>query len=139
MRPTSGPTGRRARLLVPCPGGPAGDVDAYLKRDANGSHQVFQGCFTNGVPTAQARLLAPGRRPFAVTAGSEPSGSPAWKSLPSWAVAGTTDHVIVPAEQPAMARRAGAHVAEVKAGLLPLVTRPDAVTRVIGEAAGSVG
>ncbi|MGY5060959.1 hypothetical protein ACWDFR_44115 [Streptomyces sp. 900105755] len=46
---------------------------------------------------------------------------------------------IVPAEQPGMARRAGAHAAEVKAGHLSLVTRPDVVTRVIREAAGSVG
>ncbi|MGY5122942.1 hypothetical protein ACWC2H_45145 [Streptomyces sp. 900105755] len=139
MRPTSGPTGRRARLLVPYPGAPAGDVDAYLKWDANGSYQGFQGCFANGAPTAQARLLAAGRRAFAVSARSEPSGAPAWRSLPSWAVVGTTDHGIVPAEQLGMARRAGAHVAEVKAGLLSLVTRPDVVTRVIREAAGSVG
>ncbi|WP_089104217.1 alpha/beta fold hydrolase [Streptomyces hyaluromycini] len=125
--------------LVPYPGGPAGDVDAYLKWDANGSYQGFQGCFANGVPTAEARLLAAGQRPFAVSAGSEPSGAPAWKSLPSWAVVGTTDHVIVPAEQLAMARRAGAHVTEVEAGHLSLVTRPDVVTRVIKEAAGSVG
>ncbi|MFE5038067.1 hypothetical protein [Streptomyces sp. NPDC056683] len=52
---------------------------------------------------------------------------------------GTTGHVIVPAEQLAMARRAGAHVTEVKAGHLSLVTRPDVVTRVIREAAGTVG
>ncbi|WP_217552556.1 alpha/beta fold hydrolase [Streptomyces sp. GbtcB6] len=125
--------------LVPYPGGPSGDVDAYLKWEANGAYQGFQGCFANGVPTAQARLLAAGQRPFAVSAGSEPSGAPAWQSLPSWAVVGTTDHVIVPAEQLAMARRAGAHVTEVKAGHLSLVTRPDVVTRVITEAADSVG
>jgi len=125
--------------LVPYPGGPSGDVDAYLKWDANGAYQGFQGCFANGVPTSQARLLAAGQRPFAVSAGSEPSGAPAWKSVPSWAVVGTTDHVIVPAEQLAMARRAGAHVTEVKAGHLSLVTRPDVVTHVITEAADSVG
>ncbi|MFD3588170.1 alpha/beta fold hydrolase [Streptomyces sp. NPDC058683] len=125
--------------LVPYPGGPSGDADAYLKWDANGAYQGFQGCFANGVPTAQARLLAAGQRPFAVSAGSQPSGAPAWKSLPSWAVVGTIDHVIVPAEQLAMARRAGAHVTEVKAGHLSLVTRPDVVTRVITEAADSVG
>lgn len=38
-----------------------------------------------------------------------------------------------------MARRVGAHVTEVKAGHLSLVTRPDVVTRVIREAAGSGG
>ncbi|MGW1006100.1 alpha/beta fold hydrolase [Streptomyces sp. NPDC002520] len=125
--------------LVPYPGGPAGDVDAYLKWAPNGAYQGFQDCFANGVPTGQARLLAAGQRPFAVSAGSEPSGAPAWKSLPSWAVVGTDDHVIVPAEQRAMAKRANAHVTEVAAGHLSLVTRPDVVTRVITAAARSVG
>ncbi|MGW0627807.1 alpha/beta fold hydrolase [Streptomyces sp. NPDC002758] len=124
--------------LVPHPGGPAGDVDAYLKWAPNGAYQGFQDCFANGVPAAQARLLAAGQRPFAVSAGSEPSGAPAWKSIPSWAVVGTTDHVIVPAEQRFMARRANAHITEVKAGHLSLITRPDAVTRVITTAAETV-
>lgn len=60
---------------------------------------------TNGVPADRARLLAAGQRPFAVSAGSEPSGAPAGKSLPSWAVVGTADHVIPPAGQRAMAER----------------------------------
>ncbi|MFE2581064.1 alpha/beta fold hydrolase [Streptomyces sp. NPDC059378] len=124
--------------LVPYPGGPSGDVDAYLKWAPNGTYEGFRGCFANGVPAGQARLLAAGQRPFAVSAGSEPSGAPAWKSLPSWAVIGTTDHVIPPAEQRSMAQRAHAHVTEVPAGHLSLVTRPDVVTRVIVEAAETV-
>ncbi|KUN03608.1 hypothetical protein AQI95_23020 [Streptomyces yokosukanensis] len=124
--------------LVPYPKGPSGDVDAYLKWAPNGAYKGFQDCFANGVPAAQARLLAAGQRPFAVSAGSEPSGAPAWKSLPSWAVVGTQDHVIPPAEQRAMAERAHAHMTEVPAGHLSLVTRPDVVTRVITEAAEAV-
>jgi pimeloyl-ACP methyl ester carboxylesterase len=80
--------------LVPYPGSPAGDDDAYLKFAPNGSYKGFDDCFANGVPAAEARLLATGQRPFAVSAGSEPSGIPAWESLPSWAVVGTQDHVI---------------------------------------------
>lgn len=125
--------------LVPYPGAPAGDVDAYLKYAPNGSYRGFTGCFANGVPAAQARLLAAGQRPFAVSAGSQPSGTPAWKSLPSWAVVGTEDHVIPPAEQLFMAKRAGAHVVEVAAGHLSLIARADTVAGTIIAAARSAG
>ncbi|NEA75640.1 alpha/beta hydrolase, partial [Streptomyces sp. SID13588] len=78
--------------LVQYPGAPQGDYDAYLKVAPNGAYRGFAECFANGVPRAQARLLAAGQRPFAVSAGSEPSGTPAWKTIPSWAVVGTADH-----------------------------------------------
>ena len=65
------------------------------------------------------------------------SGAPAWKTIPSWAVIGTADHVIPPAELLFMANRAHAHVTEINAGHLSLITNPDAVTRVIIDAAGA--
>ncbi|MEW2621325.1 alpha/beta hydrolase [Streptomyces sp. NPDC048106] len=123
--------------LVPYPGAPEGDYDAYLKVAPDGAYQGFAGCFANGVPSGQARLLAAGQRPFAVSAGSEPSGTPAWQSIPSWAVVGTADHVIPPAEQLAMATRARAHVTKVDAGHLSLLTRPGVVSDVILDAARS--
>ncbi|NEA57438.1 alpha/beta hydrolase [Streptomyces sp. SID13666] len=121
--------------LVQYPGAPQGDYDAYLKVAPNGAYRGFAECFANGVPRAQARLLAAGQRPFAVSAGSEPSGTPAWKTIPSWAVVGTADHVIPSAEQLAMATRAGAHITTVNAGHLSLITRPGVVTDVIVDAA----
>ncbi|WP_327371153.1 alpha/beta fold hydrolase [Streptomyces sp. NBC_01217] len=121
--------------LVQYPGAPEGDYDAYLKVAPGGAYRGFADCFANGVPSAQAQLLAAGQRPFAVSAGSEPSGTPAWKTIPSWAVVGTADHVIPPAEQLAMANRAGAHITEVNAGHLSLITRPGVVTDVIRDAA----
>lgn len=124
--------------FAPYPGAPAGDVDAYLKYAAGGGYAGFENCFANGVPADQARLLAAGQRPFAVSAGSEPSGAPAWKTLPSWAVVGTQDHVIPPAELLAMARRAGSKTVQVPAGHLSLLTQPDAVADTIAKAARSV-
>jgi len=47
---------------------------------------------------------------------TEPSGPPAWKTIPSWAVIGTGDQVIPPAELTFMAKRAGAHITDVNAG-----------------------
>jgi pimeloyl-ACP methyl ester carboxylesterase len=110
---------------VPYPGAPAGDYDTYVKQS------WFPGCFANGLPAAEAAELAAEQRPLAASTFTEPSGDPAWKTIPSWAVVGTEDKVIVPAEQLAMAERAHAHITEIKAPHLSMVSDPGAVTRVI--------
>jgi pimeloyl-ACP methyl ester carboxylesterase len=69
---------------------------------------------------------------------SAPTGTPAWMSIPSWALVGTSDHVIPPAEQLFMARRAHAHVVKVAASHLSMISHPRAVTRLIVRAARSV-
>ena len=58
---------------------------------------------------------------FTASAFTEPSGPPAWKTIPSWAVIGTGDQVIPPAELTFMAKRAGARITDVDAGHLSLV------------------
>lgn len=125
--------------LVPYPGSPAGDYDAYLQVAPGNGYAGFDQCFANGVPAAQAALLAATQRPFAVSAGSDPSGVPAWKTIPSWAIIGTADHVIPPAEQLATARVAGAHITMIDSGHLSLITHPDTVTSVILQAVRAVG
>ena len=60
---------------------------------------------------------------------------PAWLTIPSWSLIGTADHVIPPAEQLFMSQRAHAHIIEINAGHLSLISAPDAVTRVILAAA----
>jgi pimeloyl-ACP methyl ester carboxylesterase len=65
--------------------------------------------------------------------------APAWKTIPSWAVIGTGDRVIPPAEQTFMAKRAGAHITDVSAGHLSLISQPSAVTRVIRTAVQATG
>jgi pimeloyl-ACP methyl ester carboxylesterase len=64
-------------------------------------------------------------------AAAEPSGPPALKTIPSWYLVGTTDNVIPPAQQRAMAQRAGATTVEVEAGHLSMLSRPDAMTDLI--------
>ena len=63
------------------------------------------------------------------------SGPPAWKTIPSWAVIGTADRVIPPAELTFMAKRAGAHITELNAGHLSMIADPDTVAHVIEQAA----
>jgi pimeloyl-ACP methyl ester carboxylesterase len=125
--------------LVPYPGAPSGDFDAYLNTAANPPYPGFARCFANGLPAQQAALLAVTQRPIALSAGSAPSGPPAWKTIPSWAVVGTADHVIPPAEQLFMANRAHAHITQINAGHLSLISHPGAVTNVILHAIEATG
>jgi pimeloyl-ACP methyl ester carboxylesterase len=114
--------------VVPVPGGV---VDVYLRRDPNGSYRGFSDCFANGVDRRQADLLAAGQRPAALNQYAEPSGRPAWETIPSWSLIGTADHVITPAQQRAMSTNAGAHISTINAGHLSLITRPNVVTDII--------
>ena len=114
--------------LVPYPGAPAGAEDAYIKQSA------FASCMANGLPAKEAAQLGAVQRPLTTAALTEASGVPAWKTIPSWAVVGTEDNAIPPAEQLAMAQAAGAHITEVKAPHLSMVSNPGVVTNVILEA-----
>jgi pimeloyl-ACP methyl ester carboxylesterase len=111
--------------FVPYPGG----VDLYVKQS------VFPGCFANGLPASEGAALAATQRPLAASVLDEPSGTPAWQTIPSWDVVGTADHVITPAEQLFMAQRAGAHITKVNAPHLSMISDPNTVTRVIEQAA----
>jgi pimeloyl-ACP methyl ester carboxylesterase len=109
----------------------AGGVDLYLNWEANPPYTGFRECFANGVDEETARLLHATQRPAAAAQFDDPSGPPAWRTIPSWALLGTLDNVIPPTLQEEMYERAGAHVTRVKAGHLSLITRPGAVVRVI--------
>ena len=119
--------------FVPYPGAPSGDADLYVKQS------VFPGCFANALPAAEASVLAATQRPLAASTLTAPSGTPAWKTIPSWAVIGTADHVIPLAEQLNMARNAKAHVTEINAPHLSMISDPGAVAEVIIHAARGNG
>jgi pimeloyl-ACP methyl ester carboxylesterase len=115
--------------FVPYPGAPAGDVDLYVLPG------VFPGIFANDLPARTGALLAASQRAFAFSAGNEPSGVPAWRTIPSWYLVGTADKVIPPAEQRVMAQRAKAHIVEISASHLAMISHPDTVADLIQQAA----
>ncbi len=116
-------------VLVPYPGAPAGAADAYIKQSA------FPSCMANGLPASQAAVLAATQRPLSTIALTQPSGVPAWKTIPAWAVIGTADHAIPPAELLAMARQAHARITVIPgAPHLSMITNPGIVTQVILDA-----
>jgi len=108
-----------------------GGVDLYLRWEANPPYPGFAQCFANGVGPKTAAVLAASQRPAAAAQFVDPSGPPAWKTIPSWSLIGTLDHVIPPALQEEMSSRAGARISRIKAGHLTPITRPAAVTKVI--------
>jgi pimeloyl-ACP methyl ester carboxylesterase len=113
--------------VVPYDGG----VDLYLPWDASASYPGFTECFANGVDRDEAAVLFAVQRPAAPAQFTEPSGPPAWKTIPSWSLIGTQDRVIPLALQEEMSSRAGAHISRVRAGHVTPITRPADVTKVI--------
>jgi pimeloyl-ACP methyl ester carboxylesterase len=113
--------------FVPYPKAPSGDADLYVKQS------VFPGCFANGLPASEGAALAAEQEPVAASALNETLNvAPAWQTIPSWAVVGTADKVIPPAELLAMAQRAGSHVIKINgAPHLSMISNPGAVTGVI--------
>ena len=72
--------------------------------------------------------MAATQRPVAESAFSEPNGTPAWKSLPSWAVVATGDKAAGADVTRSMAERAGATITEVESSHVIMVSQPEAVT-----------
>src|SRR5580658_5510091 len=109
-------------------GAPAGVGDAYITQSA------FPSCMANGLPAREAQALAADQAPIATSALTQPTGVPAWQTIPSWAVVGTVDHAIPLALQLAMDENAHAHITEVKAPHLSMISDPGVVASVIREA-----
>jgi pimeloyl-ACP methyl ester carboxylesterase len=109
---------------------PGGATDLYVRQD------LFPGQFAADVPLSQGRLMAAEQRPITAGALSEPSGAPAWKTIPTWSLIPTGDKNIPPAAQRFMAQRAHAHTVEVPgASHAVLVSRPDKVADLVVDAA----
>jgi pimeloyl-ACP methyl ester carboxylesterase len=99
----------------------------------------FHDTFAADLPIEQAAIMAATQRPVAELAFSEPSGVPAWKTLPSWAVVATGDKAAGSDVIRAMARRAGARITEVEGSHVIMISRPQVVTDVILTAISAVG
>jgi pimeloyl-ACP methyl ester carboxylesterase len=111
---------------------PTGDTDLYLKKST-----VFD-YFAIGLSTTEKSVVAASQRPATLGALSEPSGPPAWRTIPSWYLIGAMDKIVPPGVEHAMAERAGSTVVEYGAGHLGLISDPRTVSRVIEQAAKAV-
>lgn len=114
----------------PLPGGGTG-TDLYIKADK------FRAQFAADVPKTVAEQMAATQRPVAASVFDEKAVGAAWRTIPSWDLVTTQDKNITLAAQRFMAGRAHAHTVEIKASHAVSVSRPDAVTRIIEQAARS--
>ena len=101
--------------------------------------EKFHDAFAADLPAEQSAVMAATQRPVAELAFSEPSGEPAWKNLPSWAVVTTGDKTVGSDVVRSMAERAGATISEVEGSHVIMISQPQAVTDVILTAVADVG
>lgn len=120
-------------FVLPAADASQGDYDSYIKRDK------FHEIFAASLPRVEANVLGAGQSPVTLGALGTPfSGTPAWKSLPSWFFIGTADNVLPAAQQRIMAERANGTVVEGHAPHLSMLAEPLKVARVIIDAAKAV-
>jgi pimeloyl-ACP methyl ester carboxylesterase len=107
------------------------DQDLYLDVES------FPAAFAADVAPVLAETMAATQRPWSAAAFAEPSGPPAWKTLPCWYLLGTEDRAIPPSLQRFMAERAHAKIREAPASHASMVSQPEAATELILQAAES--
>jgi pimeloyl-ACP methyl ester carboxylesterase len=116
--------------LAGYPGGPEGDVEAFLKPD------TVHNSFAQDLKEADRWLIVASQRPITLSANTTPSATAAWKTLPSWTVVGTEDRIIPPATQRHMAQRAGATITDAAGSHVSMVSNPQVTIDAILAAAG---
>jgi pimeloyl-ACP methyl ester carboxylesterase len=123
--------GPKTLIIQTVPGPNGADVqEGYVNPAA------FHELFAADVPADTASVMAASQRPAAVATLAEPSGPPAWQSIPSWYMVAGRDNVVGTAAELLMARRMGAHTVEIKtASHAVMVSHPGAATSLILQAA----
>jgi pimeloyl-ACP methyl ester carboxylesterase len=94
----------------------------------------FHDVFAADLSKERTAVMAATQRPASGLAFTEPSGAPAWKQLPSWAVVAAGDRAAGADVVRSMAERAGATITEVDGSHAIMVSQPRAVTDVILQA-----
>jgi pimeloyl-ACP methyl ester carboxylesterase len=106
-----------------------GHVDSYIKKD------IFRDVFAGDLPRSTTDLMWAGQRPSDVVTLQEPSGVPAWKTIPSWYLVARNDNVIPAEAQRFMAKRANAQTSEVRSSHVAMTSQPAATAELIERAA----
>jgi pimeloyl-ACP methyl ester carboxylesterase len=95
----------------------------------------FAASFAADVPAAEAQFMAASQVPWGVEAFAGKITVPAWKSKASWYLVATDDRMIPPPVQQMMAKRAGATIVEAAGSHAIYVSKPEAVAKIIEQAA----
>lgn len=118
------------------PPAPAG---AGLKWSADGfgslSEEAFVKDFAGDLPKAEAEAYYAVQQPIGEAIKTARTTVAAWKDKPTWYAVSTQDHTINSDQQRFMAKRMNAHTVELNASHVSLISQPEAVARLILEAA----
>jgi pimeloyl-ACP methyl ester carboxylesterase len=116
---------------------------ADLRIDAQGFAWIpqldFVTYFAPDVDGDQANVMYAVQQPLSLTALGETMGTPAWKTLPSWYLVAKNDQALPPDAERFFAQRMGATTVEIVSSHVAMVSHPDAVVKLIKNAAQAVG
>ncbi|GAA0640829.1 alpha/beta hydrolase [Brevundimonas lenta] len=124
-----------AALAGRFPAPPASAGIVYDGDQGRLSEAAFLRDFGGDLPPARARVLYAAQQPFQRALLADRTTQAAWRSRPSWYAVSTEDRTINPDLQRFMANRMGATTVELRASHLSLISQPDAVARLILDAA----
>ena len=126
-------------IANPAPGAPVPPIlppqDGFLFLDK----AKFAASFAADVKPAEAKFMADSQVPWGVAALTGAVTAPAWKVKPSWYLVAQDDRMIPPPAQRAMAGRASAKITEIAGSHAVYVSRPEAVAKLIEQAAQAAG
>ncbi|HEY2527891.1 MAG TPA: alpha/beta hydrolase [Xanthobacteraceae bacterium] len=125
-----------AALAKTFPAPPASAGIVFDGDEGRLSEAAFLRDFAGDLPEAKAKVLYAVQEPFQKALLAGKTTHAAWRSKPSFYAVSTDDRTINPDLERFMAKRMGAKTIEVKASHLSLISQPDAITRLIREAAG---
>ena len=137
--------GERGQDLTPLPGSligpatlqvrpcPVASCPAGVELYVDPAH--FREVLAGDLSLDKTNVLAAVQRPVSPTASTEASELAAWHTVPSFAIVATEDNAIGVANERVMAQRAHAHTVEVRASHFVMISRPEAVVRLIESAA----
>ena len=91
----------------------------------------FHDAFVADATETEAAVMAAVQKPLGLAAFTGTSGTPAWKTLPSWYLQCTDDKMIPPPAQAFMAERMGATVRSVASSHAPFMAHPAEVAEII--------
>jgi pimeloyl-ACP methyl ester carboxylesterase len=117
---------------------PFTNLDGTTGTDGYINPSVFHDVFCADLSRSTAAVMAATQRPGSVSTLGEPSGVPAWKTIPSWYVVAKQDRAIPPAVERFMAQRMNAHTIEINSSHVAMISHPAAVTDLILNAAHAV-
>lgn len=122
--------------------GPPSPGSTAIEPDAHGflwiNREKFHNSFAGGATDEEAAVMASVQKPLSFAAFAGKSGTPAWKTLPSWYLVCTEDQMIPPPAQEFLSKRMNATIRSVPSSHCPFMSHPQEVADIIGLAAESL-